>query len=41
MKEDNMELLYEECSNGNDRACYTLEQLCEDGLDKACQRVSN
>lgn len=35
-----MELLYEECSDGNDRACRTLERLCEDGLDEACNRVS-
>jgi hypothetical protein len=40
MKENNMQLLYKECSDGNDRACHTLERLCEDGYDKACSRIS-
>jgi len=39
MKEDDMGLLRQECSAGNERACHTLERLCEDGRDDACQYV--
>jgi len=39
MDRNDMELLYEECSSGNDRACNTLERLCEDGVDDACSHV--
>jgi len=39
MDQTNMELLREECSDGNDRACHTLQRLCEDGVDEACNRL--
>ncbi|SDZ76549.1 hypothetical protein SAMN04488065_0139 [Haloplanus vescus] len=39
MKEEDMVLLREECGSGNERACNTLERLCENGRDDACQYV--
>jgi hypothetical protein len=39
MKQDDMALLRDECSDGNDRACETLERLCADGRDDACRYV--
>jgi hypothetical protein len=39
MKQNDMVLLREECSDGNERACRTLERLCDDGRDDACQYV--
>ncbi len=39
MNRNDMELLYEECNSGNDRACNTLERLCEDGVESACTRI--
>lgn len=39
MDQDDMVLLREECSDGNERACNTLERLCENGRDDACQYV--
>ncbi|MFB6195048.1 MAG: hypothetical protein ABEI80_02675 [Haloplanus sp.] len=41
MKEEDLVLLREECSDGNDRACDTLERLCEKGRDDACRYVLN
>lgn len=40
MAREDMLLLREECSDGNERACHTLERLCEDGRDDACEYVS-
>ena len=31
--------LREQCSEGSDNACRTLERLCEDGQDDACRYV--
>ncbi|WP_338739069.1 hypothetical protein [Haloplanus salilacus] len=39
MKQEDMALLQEECTDGNDRACNTLERLCEGGRDDACDYV--
>jgi hypothetical protein len=39
MEHDDMVLLRDECSDGNERACHTLELLCEDGRDDACRYV--
>ena len=39
MKQKDMVLLREECSDGNERACNTLERLCDSGRDDACQYV--
>ena len=39
MKQKDMVLLREECSDGNDRACHTLQRLCENGRGDACQYV--
>jgi hypothetical protein len=37
MKSGDFVLLREECTEGNERACHTLERLCEDkGRDDAC-----
>lgn len=39
MNQEDMVLLREECTEGNDRACHTLERLCEGGHDDACDYV--
>ena len=39
MKQKDMVLLREACSHGNERACHTLERLCDNGRDDACQYV--
>ena len=39
MDQSNMNLLRKECSNGNDRACHTLQRLCEDRFDTACSQL--
>ena len=39
MKHRHMAQLRKECIDGNDRACETLEQVCERGYDEACQYV--
>jgi hypothetical protein len=39
MKQKDVVLLREECSAGNERACNTLERLCDNGRDDACQYV--
>jgi hypothetical protein len=39
MKQKDMVLLRNQCSEGNERACNTLERLCENGRDGACEYV--
>ena len=39
MKQEEMALLRRECVKGNDRACETLERVCEDGYEDACHYV--
>jgi len=39
MKHKQMAFLRKECAGGNDRACATLEQVCESGREEACQYV--
>jgi hypothetical protein len=39
MDEIEMANLRKECINGNKRACHTLERICEDGQETACQYV--
>jgi len=39
MQQEDFVLLRNECSDGNERACHTLERLCENGRDDACQYV--
>jgi hypothetical protein len=34
-----MAQLRTECIGGNDRACETLERVCENGRTEACQYV--
>lgn len=39
MQHREMALLRVECIRGNERACDTLEQVCESGRDEVCQYV--
>lgn len=39
MKQKELALLRKECVNGNDRACNTLERVCEDGRKEVCHYV--
>jgi len=39
MKREDEVLLRDECSDGNDRACHTLQRLCENGRNDACEYV--
>ena len=39
MKQHAMAKLRRECVEGNDRACETLERVCEGGRDEVCQYV--
>ena len=39
MNEPEMAQLRKECIRGNDRACDTLERVCEDGRTDACLYV--
>ncbi|MFB6108404.1 MAG: hypothetical protein ABEJ82_06140 [Haloplanus sp.] len=40
MDREHLDLLREECTDGNVRACHTLERLCEDdGNQDACEYV--
>lgn len=39
MKHKEMAELRMECVEGNDRACNTLERICEDGRKEVCQYV--
>jgi len=39
MKEKAMADLRKECKRGNDRACDTLERICEGGRETACRYV--
>ncbi len=39
MKQKELALLRKECVTGNDRACNTLERVCEDGREEVCHYV--
>jgi hypothetical protein len=39
MKQHAMARLRKACVAGNDRACDTLERVCEDGREDACHYV--
>jgi len=39
MKREDEVLHRDECSDGNDRACHTLQRLCENGRNDACEYV--
>ena len=39
MQHKEMARLRKECLRGNDRACNTLEEICESGREEVCQYV--
>lgn len=39
MNHKQLAILRKECATGNDRACATLEHVCEDGREEACQYI--
>jgi hypothetical protein len=39
MKHKEMAELRKECVDGNERACNTLERICESGREEVCQYV--
>lgn len=39
MKHTELAVLRKECASGNDRACDTLERVCEGGREEACQYI--